>query len=380
MYSSPGCDWAERCLLRYHQSSPNNLPITYRCSIHTEYDFAGMLMPQNSVDNQFCLRPFFDERRFPFVFGVLEHCHQTSLDPKVTSLGVRSSFFVECHSSATSDWEFADYLFHRPSYFDSGTSCSTICSLICSRIPFVDWVDLTLPPNSLVRTIRNPVGSRVTVRWMPLLRDEVWCNRFSLDKDETKLDFFNYTMISDHINTSERNRGMDIHQLKQRWSGKKLVTLGNEYIKSKDEIAARKVFEDAKEITNRHCYWVSRTLRWIESKRTKMNKDKPELTWTGYANKLARNDLNQLRGLALTRLCILQTNRNSKGKKEWRLHTIMPQGLITTDGLPESERTDGGTTYQRIAKWRFGIQCDRKMQEIITQRKQRNTLQSIMTW
>jgi hypothetical protein len=43
-----------------------------------------------------------------------------------------------------------------------------------------------------------------------------------------------------HINTSERNRGMDIHQLKQRIdaSGKKLVTLGNEYIKSKDEIAA----------------------------------------------------------------------------------------------------------------------------------------------
>ena len=36
---------------------------------------------------------------------------------------------------------------------------------------------------------------------------------------------------------------MDIHQLKQRIdaSGKKLVTLGNEYIKSKDDIAARKV-------------------------------------------------------------------------------------------------------------------------------------------
>ena len=36
---------------------------------------------------------------------------------------------------------------------------------------------------------------------------------------------------------------MDIHQLKQRIdaSGKKLVTLGNEYIKSKDKIAARKV-------------------------------------------------------------------------------------------------------------------------------------------
>jgi hypothetical protein len=36
---------------------------------------------------------------------------------------------------------------------------------------------------------------------------------------------------------------MDIHQLKQRIdaSGKKLLTLGNEYIKSKDEIAARKV-------------------------------------------------------------------------------------------------------------------------------------------
>ena len=36
---------------------------------------------------------------------------------------------------------------------------------------------------------------------------------------------------------------MDIHQLKQRIdaSGKKLVSLGNEYIKSKDEIAARKV-------------------------------------------------------------------------------------------------------------------------------------------
>ena len=33
-----------------------------------------------------------------------------------------------------------------------------------------------------------------------------------------------------HINTSERNRGMDIQQLKQRIdaSGKKLVTLGND--------------------------------------------------------------------------------------------------------------------------------------------------------
>ena len=36
---------------------------------------------------------------------------------------------------------------------------------------------------------------------------------------------------------------MDIHQLKQRIiaSCEKLVTLGNEYIKSKDEIATRKV-------------------------------------------------------------------------------------------------------------------------------------------
>ena len=36
---------------------------------------------------------------------------------------------------------------------------------------------------------------------------------------------------------------MDINQLKQRivTSGKKLVTLGNEYIKSKDEISARRV-------------------------------------------------------------------------------------------------------------------------------------------
>ncbi len=36
---------------------------------------------------------------------------------------------------------------------------------------------------------------------------------------------------------------MDIHQLKKRIdaSGKKFVTLGNEYIKSKDEIAAQKV-------------------------------------------------------------------------------------------------------------------------------------------
>ena len=36
---------------------------------------------------------------------------------------------------------------------------------------------------------------------------------------------------------------MDIQQLKQRIdaSGKKLATLGNEYIKSKDEVSARKV-------------------------------------------------------------------------------------------------------------------------------------------
>ena len=36
---------------------------------------------------------------------------------------------------------------------------------------------------------------------------------------------------------------MDIQQLKQRIdaSGKKLITLGNEYIKSKDEVSARKV-------------------------------------------------------------------------------------------------------------------------------------------
>ena len=55
------------------------------------------------------------------------------------------------------------------------------------------------------------------------------------------LNSISYNLV--HLNTSERNRGMDIHQLKQRIdaSGKKLVTLGNEYIKSKDEIAARKV-------------------------------------------------------------------------------------------------------------------------------------------
>ena len=36
---------------------------------------------------------------------------------------------------------------------------------------------------------------------------------------------------------------MDLHKLKQRIdaSGEKLVTLGNEYIKSKNEFAARKV-------------------------------------------------------------------------------------------------------------------------------------------
>ena len=48
-----------------------------------------------------------------------------------------------------------------------------------------------------------------------------------------------------YINTSESTKEvhMDIHQNKQKIdaSGKKLVTLGNEYIKSKDEIAARKV-------------------------------------------------------------------------------------------------------------------------------------------
>ena len=49
---------------------------------------------------------------------------------------------------------------------------------------------------------------------------------------------------------------MDIHQLKQRIdaSGKKLVTLGNEYIKSKEEIAARKVLVKMfGEITQQHC-------------------------------------------------------------------------------------------------------------------------------
>ena len=49
-----------------------------------------------------------------------------------------------------------------------------------------------------------------------------------------------------NLNTYEPKEwgmGMDIHQLKQRIdaSGKKLVTLGNDYIKSKDEVSARKV-------------------------------------------------------------------------------------------------------------------------------------------
>ena len=41
----------------------------------------------------------------------------------------------------------------------------------------------------------------------------------------------------------ERKWDIVIHQLKQRIdaSGKKIITLGNEYIKSKDEVAARKV-------------------------------------------------------------------------------------------------------------------------------------------
>ena len=60
---------------------------------------------------------------------------------------------------------------------------------------------------------------------------------------QTLIAAFSAIEYLDLLNTSERNRGMDIHQLKQRIdaSGKKLVTLGNEYIKSKDEIAARKV-------------------------------------------------------------------------------------------------------------------------------------------
>ena len=63
---------------------------------------------------------------------------------------------------------------------------------------------------------------------------------------------------------------MDIHQFKQRIdaSGKKLATLGNEFIKSKDEIAARKVLVKmfGEMSLNRHCCWVNRTLRWIEIK------------------------------------------------------------------------------------------------------------------
>ena len=36
---------------------------------------------------------------------------------------------------------------------------------------------------------------------------------------------------------------MDIHQLKQRIdaSGRKLITIGNEYVRQKDEVSARKV-------------------------------------------------------------------------------------------------------------------------------------------
>ena len=49
-----------------------------------------------------------------------------------------------------------------------------------------------------------------------------------------------------HINRTEERReglGMDITNLKSKIdaSGRKLSALGNEYIKSKDEIAARKV-------------------------------------------------------------------------------------------------------------------------------------------
>ena len=48
-----------------------------------------------------------------------------------------------------------------------------------------------------------------------------------------------------HINTSELSKEvhMDIHQNKQRIdaSGKKVATLGNEYIRAKDEVSARKV-------------------------------------------------------------------------------------------------------------------------------------------
>ena len=59
---------------------------------------------------------------------------------------------------------------------------------------------------------------------------------------------------------------MDIYQLKQRMdaSGKKLVTLGYEYIKSKDEIAARKVLVKMfGEISQQTLLRVNRTLSWI---------------------------------------------------------------------------------------------------------------------
>ena len=65
---------------------------------------------------------------------------------------------------------------------------------------------------------------------------------------------------------------MDIHQLKQRIdaSGKKLVTLGNEYIKSKDEIAARKVLvKKGKYFSPNFNPWVyeSITLSWTNLQR-----------------------------------------------------------------------------------------------------------------
>jgi|TARA_B110000503_G_C7036120_1_gene366179 hypothetical protein len=48
-----------------------------------------------------------------------------------------------------------------------------------------------------------------------------------------------------HINTSESTKEvhMDINQNKQKIdaSGKKVATLGNEYIRAKDEVSARKV-------------------------------------------------------------------------------------------------------------------------------------------
>ena len=112
---------------------------------------------------------------------------------------------------------------------------------------------------------------------------------------------------------------MDIHKLKYRIeaSGWKLVSLGNECIKTKDEIAARKVLvRICGEISHQTLIFSEQNAQIDRNQRGFLiSKDKPKLTWNRICQQVGEKRFESTPRTYFGRL--LKSSQPEKTSKRW---------------------------------------------------------------